>query len=135
MPSDSVAVTLGVHPFAVDATRALLETPHGREELIDAVRREIEAAERDAAERLALDDLERLPPRKMYVFLTALAPTAHQRELVEHLKVHKHDEHSRRGLLKLVGQRRRHLAYLNRKDKTRYRVVLERLGLRDYFRN
>ena len=56
-------------------------------------------------------------------------------ELVEHLKVHKHDEHSRRGLLKLVGQRRRHLAYLNRKDKTRYRVVLERLGLRDYFRN
>jgi len=34
-----------------------------------------------------------------------------------------------------VGQRRRHLAYLNRKDKTRYRVVLERLGLRDYFRN
>jgi small subunit ribosomal protein S15 len=56
-------------------------------------------------------------------------------ELVEHLKLHKHDEHSRRGLLKLVGQRRRHLAYLNRKDKTRYRVVLERLGLRDYFRN
>ena len=55
--------------------------------------------------------------------------------LTEHLKVHKHDEHSRRGLLKLVGQRRRHLAYLNRKDKTRYRVVLERLGLRDYFRN
>jgi hypothetical protein len=39
---DSVAVTLGVHPFAVDATRALLETPHGREELIDAVRRERE---------------------------------------------------------------------------------------------
>jgi small subunit ribosomal protein S15 len=56
-------------------------------------------------------------------------------ELVEHLKVHKHDEHSRRGLLKLVGQRRRHLAYLNRKDKARYRGVLERLGLRDYFRN
>ena len=56
-------------------------------------------------------------------------------ELVEHLKVHKHDEHSRRGLLKLVGQRRRHLAYLNRKDKSRYRGVVERLGLRDYFRN
>ena len=56
-------------------------------------------------------------------------------ELVEHLKVHKHDEHSRRGLLKLVGQRRRHLAYLNRKDKTRYRGVVERLGLRDYFRS
>ncbi len=56
-------------------------------------------------------------------------------ELVEHLKLHKHDEHSRRGLLKLVGQRRRHLAYLNGKDKTRYRFVVERLGLRDYFRN
>ena len=56
-------------------------------------------------------------------------------ELVEHLKVHKHDEHSRRGLLKLVGQRRRHLAYLNHKDKTRYRGLVERLGLRDYFRS
>jgi small subunit ribosomal protein S15 len=55
-------------------------------------------------------------------------------ELVEHLKIHKHDEHSRRGLLKLVGQRRRHLAYLNDKDVSRYRVVVERLGLRDYFR-
>jgi small subunit ribosomal protein S15 len=55
-------------------------------------------------------------------------------ELVEHLKLHKHDEHSRRGLLKLVGQRRRHLAYLNNKDKNRYRLVVERLGLRDYFR-
>jgi len=55
-------------------------------------------------------------------------------ELVEHLRVHKHDEHSRRGLLKLVGQRRRHLAYLNGKDKDRYRLVVERLGLRDYFR-
>jgi small subunit ribosomal protein S15 len=55
-------------------------------------------------------------------------------ELVEHLKVHKHDEHSRRGLLKLVGQRRRHLAYLNDKDVNRYRTVVERLGLRDYFR-
>ena len=55
-------------------------------------------------------------------------------ELVDHLRIHKHDEHSRRGLLKLVGQRRRHLAYLNNKDVTRYRNVVERLGLRDYFR-
>jgi small subunit ribosomal protein S15 len=61
--------------------------------------------------------------------------TSRINELVEHLKLHKHDEHSRRGLLKLVGQRRRHLAYLNGKDKTRYRTVVERLGLRDYFRN
>ena len=51
-------------------------------------------------------------------------------QLVEHLKAHKHDEHSRRGLLKLVGQRRRHLAYLSRKDATRYKEIVERLGLR-----
>jgi len=50
--------------------------------------------------------------------------------LVEHLKQHKHDQHSRRGLLKLVGQRRRHLAYLNRTDSARYKSVIERLGLR-----
>ncbi len=51
-------------------------------------------------------------------------------QLVEHLKTHKHDEHSRRGLLRLVGQRRRHLAYLSRKDTARYKEVVERLGLR-----
>lgn len=51
-------------------------------------------------------------------------------QLIEHLKGHKHDEHSRRGLLKMVGQRRRHLAYLSHKDVERYRRVVERLGLR-----
>lgn len=51
-------------------------------------------------------------------------------ELTEHLKVHKHDYHSQRGLLKMVGQRRRQLAYLNRKDVQRYRSVLAKLGLR-----
>lgn len=51
-------------------------------------------------------------------------------QLTEHLKAHKHDEHSRRGLLKLVGQRRRHLSYLSRKDNARYREILQRLGLR-----
>ena len=50
--------------------------------------------------------------------------------LTEHLKTHKHDEHSRRGLLKMVGQRRRHLAYLSRKDQGRYRAIIARLGLR-----
>jgi small subunit ribosomal protein S15 len=48
--------------------------------------------------------------------------------LIEHLKIHKHD--SRRGLLKLVGQRRRHLTYLSHKDPQRYRDLIERLGLR-----
>jgi small subunit ribosomal protein S15 len=52
------------------------------------------------------------------------------RQLTEHLKVHKHDQHSRRGLLKLVGQRRRHLRYISRKDPETYRELLQRLGLR-----
>jgi len=50
--------------------------------------------------------------------------------LTEHLKVHKHDHHSRRGLLLLVGQRRRLLNYLAKKDIERYRSLIERLGLR-----
>ncbi|MFP4152767.1 MAG: 30S ribosomal protein S15 [Alkalispirochaeta sp.] len=51
-------------------------------------------------------------------------------ELTEHLKIHKKDHHSRRGLLKLVGQRRRLLRYLKRTDLERYRAVLAKLGLR-----
>ncbi len=51
-------------------------------------------------------------------------------QLIEHLKVHKHDEHSRLGLIKLVGQRKRHLNYLSQKDPARYRDVVGRLGLR-----
>jgi small subunit ribosomal protein S15 len=51
-------------------------------------------------------------------------------DLTEHLKMHKHDHHSRRGLLKLVGQRRRMLAYLNKNDVERYRTVIASLGLR-----
>jgi len=50
--------------------------------------------------------------------------------LTDHLKVHKKDHHSRRGLLKLVGQRRRLLRYLTRKDIMRYRKVINELGLR-----
>ncbi|WP_117215665.1 30S ribosomal protein S15 [Allorhizocola rhizosphaerae] len=52
------------------------------------------------------------------------------KDLTEHLKVHKHDHHSRRGLLLLVGQRKRLLAYLQKIDIQRYRSLLERLGLR-----
>ena len=51
-------------------------------------------------------------------------------DLTEHLKEHKHDHHSRRGLLLLVGRRRRLLQYLARTDITRYRSLIERLGLR-----
>lgn len=52
------------------------------------------------------------------------------RDLTEHLKAHKHDVHSRRGLLSLVGQRRRLLTYLNRKSPERYRELITSLGLR-----
>jgi small subunit ribosomal protein S15 len=51
-------------------------------------------------------------------------------DLTEHLKEHKHDHHSRRGLLLLVGQRRRLLNYVQRSDVARYRSLIERLGLR-----
>ncbi|WP_373501495.1 30S ribosomal protein S15 [Desulfococcus sp.] len=50
--------------------------------------------------------------------------------LTEHLKIHKKDHHSRRGLLMLVGQRRRLLNYVKNKDVARYREIIERLGLR-----
>jgi len=50
--------------------------------------------------------------------------------LTDHLKLHKHDYHTQRGLLKLVGQRRRQLAYLNNEDVSRYRAILAKLGLR-----
>ena len=51
-------------------------------------------------------------------------------DLTEHLKVHKKDHHSRRGLLKMVGQRRNLLAYLKDNDLERYRTLIARLGLR-----
>jgi len=51
-------------------------------------------------------------------------------DLTEHLKLHKKDHHSRRGLLKMVGKRRRLLDYLKDKDVERYRDLIERLGLR-----
>ena len=51
-------------------------------------------------------------------------------DLTEHLKVHKHDHHSRRGLLLLVGRRRRLLNYLQKVDIQRYRSLIQRLGLR-----
>ncbi len=51
-------------------------------------------------------------------------------QLIDHLRTHSHDHHSRRGLLKLVGRRRRLLAYLRGKDTARYQQLIERLGLR-----
>ena len=51
-------------------------------------------------------------------------------QLTEHLKAHDHDHHSRRGLLMLVGQRRRHLNYLMKGERERYRAIVAKLGLR-----
>jgi small subunit ribosomal protein S15 len=51
-------------------------------------------------------------------------------ELTEHLREHKHDYHSQRGLLKIVGKRRRLLKYLQKKDVERYRALIAKLGLR-----
>lgn len=56
--------------------------------------------------------------------------TARIEDLSGHFKTHIHDHHSRQGLLKLVGQRRKLLDYLKRKDVSRYRGLIERLGLR-----
>ena len=56
--------------------------------------------------------------------------TARIQELTEHLKVNKKDHHSRRGLLKMVGQRRGMLAYLKKTDIERYRTLIAKLGLR-----
>ena len=56
--------------------------------------------------------------------------TARINELTEHLKVHKKDHHSRRGLFKMVGQRRGLLEYLKKNDIERYRSLIERLGIR-----
>lgn len=56
--------------------------------------------------------------------------TARIRYLTDHFKTHKKDHHSRRGLLKLVGQRRRLLGYLKKVDQDRYKTLIQRLGLR-----
>jgi len=56
--------------------------------------------------------------------------TARIRYLTDHFKSHKKDHHSRRGLLKLVGQRRRLLRYLQKVDQNRYKTLIQRLGLR-----
>lgn len=56
--------------------------------------------------------------------------TARIIELTDHLKIHKHDNHSRRGLLKMVGKRRKMLDYLAQKDIERYRAIIAKLGIR-----
>ena len=61
--------------------------------------------------------------------------TARIQYLTDHLKVHKKDFHSRRGLLKMVGHRRRFLSYLYKKDIARYRSIIAKLGIRSTVEN
>jgi ribosomal protein S15, bacterial/organelle len=79
----------------------------------------------DVVEEYATHQTDTGSPEVQVALLTAKIS-----ELSAHLRMHKHDYHSQRGLLKMVGQRRRQLAYLNKKDVQRYRTVLARLGLR-----
>jgi len=57
--------------------------------------------------------------------------TTRIKELTAHVQEHKHDHHSTRGLLLLVGKRKRHLKYLKKEDIARYRLLIEKLGIRD----
>ena len=82
--------------------------------------------------RLAVADLATIPPLCDTGSAEAQVAMLTKRisELTEHLKQHKHDHHSRRGLMALVGRRRRLLRYLQTIDINRYRTLIERLGLR-----
>jgi small subunit ribosomal protein S15 len=83
-----------------------------------------------AAKKQIMDDYATVPADTGSPEVQVAVLTKRIAELTEHLKVHKHDHHSRRGLLLLVGRRRRLLKYLAAKDINRYRQLIERLGLR-----
>ncbi len=82
-------------------------------------------AKREIVQKFGKSDSDTGSPEVQIALLTARI-----NHLTEHLREHKHDHHSRRGLLMLVGQRRRLLNYLNRKDLDRYRSLIQELGLR-----
>ncbi|HEX8066264.1 MAG TPA: 30S ribosomal protein S15 [Thermoleophilaceae bacterium] len=82
-------------------------------------------AKREIVQRYGKSDSDTGSPEVQIALLSARI--AH---LTEHLREHRHDHHSRRGLLMLVGQRRRLLNYLQRKDVERYRKLIGELGLR-----
>ncbi len=69
-------------------------------------------------------------PEVQVAILTSRILTARINQLTEHFKEHKHDYHSQRGLMKMVGRRRNLLAYLKKKDLNRYKELITRLGLR-----
>ena len=82
-------------------------------------------AKQEIIEKFAVHEGDTGSPEVQIAVLTARITY-----LTEHLKEHKKDHHSRRGLLKMVGHRRRLLAYLNKKDIERYRAIIKALGLR-----
>jgi len=82
-------------------------------------------AKREIVEKHGKSDADTGSPEVQIALLTARI-----NHLTEHLREHKHDHHSRRGLLMLVGQRRRLLNYLQRRDLDRYRALIGELGLR-----
>ena len=86
-------------------------------------------AKQEVIQKFGRGDNDTVSPEVQVALLTARI-----NELTEHLREHKKDHHSRRGLLMLVGQRRRLLNYLNRRDVDRYRGLVQELGLRRYYR-
>ncbi|MBF0498146.1 MAG: 30S ribosomal protein S15 [Deltaproteobacteria bacterium] len=80
---------------------------------------------RDLIDRFKLHDVDTGSPEVQIALLSERI-----KYLTEHFKIHAKDHHSRRGLLKLVGQRRRLLNYLKRKDIERYRTIIKELGIR-----
>ncbi|MBF0551921.1 MAG: 30S ribosomal protein S15 [Deltaproteobacteria bacterium] len=80
---------------------------------------------RDLIDRFKLHDVDTGSPEVQIALLSERI-----KYLTEHFKIHAKDHHSRRGLLKLVGQRRRLLNYLKRKDIDRYRTIIKELGIR-----
>ena len=82
-------------------------------------------AKQEATKRFGKSDVDTGSPEVQIAMLTDRI-----NGLTEHLRTHKHDHNSRRGLLKLVGQRRRFLNYLQRKDLEGYRALIKELGLR-----
>jgi len=83
-----------------------------------------------SAKQIVIEEYARTPGDTGSPEVQVAILTARINQLTEHLKMHKHDHHSRRGLLLLVGRRRRLLQYLQKTDISRYRSLIERLGLR-----
>jgi len=82
-------------------------------------------AKKEILDRFKLHEKDTGSPEVQIALLTSRI-----KYLTEHFKVHKKDHHSRRGLLKLVGQRRRLLNYLKKRDLEKYRVLIKELGIR-----